>query len=576
MKKETVFLRAVRVVLPVLLFAIAFSGCSQLSAPVAADTVEFDAARATRVNLKDKVKNNVIYVGSLSELSDADFKCYTHVCVHFVNIDGDTGKISNDFANKKLSKEKIKTAHANGVKILASLAGGSKDQAVALYRSLYSDDSRTTKLISELVSLVNDPFGDGSYSLDGIDLDWEYFGSSLEEYNGLTGSDVYAACNPNYVKLVNKLEEKLGKKGSRSKLITIAAQTEDDFFGDSAIKEMLKKLDFVSVMTYDYNSSTSKVGYNGNFERTRETVDAYGKIVGYANVNIGIPFYGYRFENYSSTSYGSSATRTGDHSGKPYFYEIYDTVGSSGISNASHTQYYENYGPGVAYCTKNSVLYIYDDPTTIAAKIKWAMDKGCGGAMAWEFKQDKNQLLQNAVVTALNEAPRSSSSGSSSSSSSGSSSSSSSSSSALSVTYSALPSVLTSWSSSSSQTAGTIYAPSGVSVSYSSSTNAVKIWSSQTEFDVYIRYKDAPSKGTFSIDACSSASFSITAMENYNNSQVLRNSLISSAKTLASSKSTVSASSTLVDGNKEGWIRLHFKRSGSTNSNVYVYGFKIK
>jgi len=60
-------------------------------------------------------------------------------------------------------------------------------------------------VVSALVSLVNNPFGDGSYSLDGIDLDWEYFSGTLEAYNGMSGSEVYEECNPLYVKLYNKL-----------------------------------------------------------------------------------------------------------------------------------------------------------------------------------------------------------------------------------------------------------------------------------------------------------------------------------------------------------------------------------
>ena len=60
MKKETVFVRAL---IALLLVAAVLTGCSQLSAPVAADAAAIgDSARATRVNLKDKAKNNVIYV----------------------------------------------------------------------------------------------------------------------------------------------------------------------------------------------------------------------------------------------------------------------------------------------------------------------------------------------------------------------------------------------------------------------------------------------------------------------------------------------------------------------------------
>ena len=43
----------------------------------------------------------------------------------------------------------------------------------------------------------------------------------------------------------------------------------------------------------------------------------------------------------------------------------------------------------------------YDDPSSIAAKGRYAREKGLGGAGAWELSQDKQGILLDAAYEGL-------------------------------------------------------------------------------------------------------------------------------------------------------------------------------
>ena len=307
---KNVLKNVLKVSAAILLTAGIFSGCTAINDGGTFDyEQDFSSARSVSLN---STKRNVIYVSKLSDLKSSDLNAYTHICVAFAKLDFDVwvnpendddkrmiigtvdGHLDKEAFKSKLSNFKTSDGAAvNSRKVLISLAGGDNEQAVAVYHTL-QNSTRRANLINDLRDLTE------TYNLGGVDLDWEYFSSTFTKVNNYdkssydySGIDVYTKCNNRYVYFVNHLvDDWVGEKpadGYRNTIITIAAQTGSKFTGDDAIRQMLTKLDFVSVMTYDYESS-SKVSYTGDFNETKATIETYTGIVGAKNVNIGLPF----------------------------------------------------------------------------------------------------------------------------------------------------------------------------------------------------------------------------------------------------------------------------------------------
>ena len=316
-----------------------------------------------------------------------------------------------------------------------------------------------------------------------------------------------------YTKYYYNFATKLKGKMSSDKLITMAAVADKEFLDNSSYgPKLVNYMDLVCVMSYWTDELSAMKDY-------------YNAMTDKSKLAFGISY--------------EKGSKTRSSSGQKV-----DTI----IFSASDAK---NHAKKILNGSYNNIKYT--------------------GIMAWCADADQDSTLQDAVYKAIKEYNAGSSNppdnppdnppvtGN-----------------ALSYTYTSKPTVLTSWSSSSSNSTGTVYAPSGVSVGYSTSTNALKIWSENKEFDVYIRYKGAPEKAALTFDASTSATVKITKMENCNNSQVVRNSLINSSRNIKSSRTAVEASNRTLEGNTEGWIHLHFSRSSSKNSNIYIYNLNMK
>src|SRR5205809_8118591 len=97
--------------------------------------------------------------------SNFPFSKLTHINLYFLNPDS-SGKFTQDLS---ALVPFIKAAHAENVKVLASIAGGGKHP---YYAKLLKDNNRAM-LINNLLTIVL------QYNLDGIDVDIE--GSDIDE-----------------------------------------------------------------------------------------------------------------------------------------------------------------------------------------------------------------------------------------------------------------------------------------------------------------------------------------------------------------------------------------------------------
>ena len=166
---------------------------------------------------------NLIYAYDLDSVNDDDAEMFTHVCIAFLQHDADSTTLkydkNSDLSGLKSSIASFKAKHPN-VKVLISYGGGdtgSENASTVLNSDLYDD------LVENIAEFVN------TSGVDGIDFDWEYFGS-------------YGTYNPIYPRFVSDIK----RLTNNSKIYTIAAQTGSSFYGNADIKEISNILKIIT------------------------------------------------------------------------------------------------------------------------------------------------------------------------------------------------------------------------------------------------------------------------------------------------------------------------------------------
>ena len=264
-----------------------------------------------------------------------DYGKITHLNIAFINPDslGILRKTEN-------LKAVAAIAHAQNVKIMASIGGGS---APAHYHQLLIGDKQA-KLISDLVDLAVNS------DLDGIDVDLE---------GGLIDG--------NYENFVINLAKALRQK---NKLITAAIAT---VYKESFTDKALVQFDFVNIMSYDRTGpwNLSKPGPHAPYEMAVEDLDYWNKTRGISKekLSLGVPFYGYGFGGQAPESMS--------------FKNI--ILKYPGSENQDQLE------------TSGGILY-YNGIATIKNKTVLALEKS-GGMMIWQLLQDPSGPM--SLLTAI-------------------------------------------------------------------------------------------------------------------------------------------------------------------------------
>ncbi|KAJ1986125.1 hypothetical protein GGI25_003513 [Coemansia spiralis] len=356
-----------------------------------------------------------------------DFSKYTHINLSF-GVPAKDGSISFD---KTLSlPDIIGQIHGNKTKVLVSLGGWSDS---TYFTSLVSDTTATNPFITNIVKFVE------TNNLDGIDIDWEYPGGAG---NGCNNPDL-AKDTPNYLKFLQNLRAAFTSKfGAGKKLITMAVYLQPFVVNGTPItdvSEFAKVVDYANLMQYDINGAWNNVtGPNAplNFQNGEATqlsfttaIDAWtGAGWPASQLNAGLAFYGrsttaledmtqdpknqYQAQEKGVIPPGDKedglwadpCTSVKSYSGIWQWKHLRDqgvltnptTAGSTWVRQwdpVSQTPWLFN--PS----TKRFISY--EDPTSIAAKVKYALEKGLGGTMVWAVYMDYNNELLDTVLTTI-------------------------------------------------------------------------------------------------------------------------------------------------------------------------------
>jgi len=255
-------------------------------------------------------------------VSSVQYQYLTHINYAFAlpNSNGSLQAIDNA---SKLSSL-VSTAHGRGVKVLLSIGGwnGGNDSA---FETLAASSTGRTNFTNACVNVLN------QYSLDGIDIDWEY------PDPGTSGT--------NYQNLMNQL---CSAMHSRGKLCT-AAVVAQGTTGGGVTSTVFGYVDYLQIMAYDANN-----GNHSSYSYADSSLSYWlNRGLPKAKAVLGVPFY-------ARPSWAS-----------------YATLLAAGCSSTSDT------------CNYQGTTNYYNGTVTIGNKRTLAMNRG-GGIMNWELSQDVN------------------------------------------------------------------------------------------------------------------------------------------------------------------------------------------
>jgi chitinase len=280
---------------------------------------------------KEKV---VAYVPNWVDLESfagtIDYSKITHINIAFENPINDLGDLSFHKKNDIL----ILKAHANNIKILVSIGGGSaagNKRLQSRYFDLLSEPKRAD-FAKRLASYV------GDHGFDGLDVDIE--GPSINKDYGAFIRDLSAALKP------------------KDKLLTAALS--QGYGGKSVPDSVFEHFDFVNVMAYDGAGSWNPKapGQHSSMEFTKRNVEYWLKRgLPASKTVLGVPFYGYGF--------GKAFRKS------PYSYN--EIVAAF---------------PDAAKSDQVGDTIWYNGVPTIEAKTNYAIDRKLAGIMIWSLDND--------------------------------------------------------------------------------------------------------------------------------------------------------------------------------------------
>ncbi len=354
----------------------------------------------------EKKYNVVAYVAGYRDFDFSTIRAdkITHINYAFVNVVDGQVHFDTSIDNTPLKKDDIFKLHAlktvnPDLKVLVSVggwtwSGGFSDAAL-------KDASRRKFAVSAAAFVDN-------YDLDGIDLDWEY-PNSPGAGNVYRPEDVQ-----NFTLLLQAVREELDrlsaqKPDRRHYLLTIATGSNQHYVDNTELGKLHRYLDFLNIMTYDfYHGGDHRTGHHSNFrpssspERDKNSIIHAVELhvragVPLRKINLGIPFYGRKW----------TAVKSGENQG---LFQEAESVGDivfyrqivPCLRDNAYEQHWDEAAQAPYLWNPQEAIFIsYENARSIAAKVRYLKEKGLGGAMFWEYSDDYQGELLDALDRVL-------------------------------------------------------------------------------------------------------------------------------------------------------------------------------
>jgi chitinase len=337
---------------------------------------------------QDKFAVIAYYSGNnLSQLDSFSVEKLTHIIFSFCHLKGNHLNV-DDASDSIMIQKMVSLKQRNAdLKVLLSLGGWG---GCAICSDVFSTGSGRKEFAASVKKLSK------YFGTDGIDLDWEY-----PAIAGYPGHKYQPADKQNFTKLVKQLRKTLGKKSE----ISFAAGGFNSFI-DNAVdwKKVMKKVNYVNMMTYDLVSGYSKVtGHHtalySTDRQTESTDNAVQRLLALGipskKIVIGAAFYGRMWEAVPDTNSGLY------QSGKFLTSISYKNFSSRLSADSGFVYRWDAQAMAPYLFNPSRHLFVtYDDKRSMQEKTKYAMDKKLGGIMFWQLTGD---VYFGGLLDAINE-----------------------------------------------------------------------------------------------------------------------------------------------------------------------------
>ncbi|QJC52690.1 carbohydrate-binding protein [Paenibacillus albicereus] len=287
----------------------------------------------------------------------------THVFYAFA--DAVNNGVSGGDASKLAQLTTLRSKNPN-LKVLVSVGGWDRSQGFA---SAASTDANRTAFANSALSYIR------ANKLDGIDIDWEY----------PTASD-----KQNYTLFIQKLRSVLDAgsaadgRGANKYQLTAAVGASDYGLGNIDIAAVHPSFDFLNVMTYDMQAGSGThhtALYNSS--RANYSVDSAVKLLKSKGLPTSKLVIGGAFYSHGTADY------------------TYDQLKASYINKNGWTRQWDDTAKAPYLTNSSGGFLTYDDTQSLTEKVKYLKANSLAGIMFWEYGQNMDGELLNAIDAAL-------------------------------------------------------------------------------------------------------------------------------------------------------------------------------
>ncbi|WRT70162.1 uncharacterized protein IL334_007156 [Kwoniella shivajii] len=234
-----------------------------------------------------------------------------------------------------LLKRLVSTGHAAGKRVKLSIGGWTGSQ---YFSTICGSSSNRKTFVKNILAAYN------LYNLDGIDIDWEYPGTTGADGNAISSND-----SANFLLFLQDLRAALPSGALISTATQVWPFAGSDGRPMSDVSEFAKVIDWILIMNYDVWGSSTTPGANaplsdGCGNSTQPLANAYAAVSSWTGagmpanqITLGVPAYGYLQKSSASQL---KDRRRALHT-PPHKLSLNSTLHSS---RASHVTVYNDYG----------------------------------------------------------------------------------------------------------------------------------------------------------------------------------------------------------------------------------------
>jgi chitinase len=331
------------------------------------------------------------YAGkNAAQLDSFPIEKLTHIIFSFGHLKGNHLNVDDAIDSATIKKMVSLKSRNNSLKIILSLGGWggcANCSDVFATKEGRKEFSKSTKQLCEY------------FGTDGIDLDWEY-----PAISGYPGHKFQPADKENFTALIKQLRKTLGNKYE----VSFAAGGFGHYIEQAVEwKKVMKKVNYVNMMTYDLVSGFSKVtGHHTALYSTEKQVEstdnAIQKLfelnVPKSKIVIGAAFYGRMWESVPDSNSGLYQP------GKFVKGISYKNISLQASADSGFVSYWDERANAPYLFNPSQHLFVtYEDKRSIQLKTKYAMEKKLGGIMFWQLRED---AFTEGLLDAIDEARR--------------------------------------------------------------------------------------------------------------------------------------------------------------------------